>query len=598
MCVNEIQTAALITGGSDITPVLSILDSSELSVEQRKVPKTHMRDGLESMAGYLGRLHLPCSAPAVDLTHMRLNTIPAELLALTQLTLLDLKDNLIEDIPESITWLSKLKHLDVSSNHLISLDSSLGFLTDLTWLSLAKNQIKSIPDSVRFLQSLRFLDLHVNALTTILAITNQPPADNMRSVTDDETRDSDETSADKTQSSTLIQDIMQTQLQRGPLSGFAVVSSLRDMEVSYNKLRFLPDLRALRFLKRMNLSHNILEELPEELCELPALVKLEAGDNRLHRIPKSISLLTSLSVLSLKNNSLDCIPLELCHCVRLKYLSLNANNIADIPCEISNLTALSRLTIAANNISNLPNTFDKMISLTHLEISHNPLRSLPPSLGSLYDVLKVLLVIDCSSLQDPPPNILLAGQEQVMNYLRKIWRGFCTMRLVVTGLSMGTVVCLNNFQFTNLIEIRIDKNEIKNVPDIICKFVNLVTLRFRDNLVSNLPSEFSKLINLQELDMSKNKFRTMPQMILKMTHLIRLRCGENPIPFTIPSGWIEDNVGKFLSDYVRETTGRRIAGMFMNNNLKEIFDAWQELLHTTENSGATSTIEKAANADS
>ena len=85
--------------------------------------------------------------------------------------------------------------------------------------------------------------------------------------------------------------------------------------------------------------------------------------------------------------------------------------------------------------------------------------------------------------------------------------------------------------------------------------------------------------------MSKNKFRSMPQAVLQMTHLKRLRCGENPIPFTIKPDWIEDNLSTFLSKYVRETTGRRIAGIFMNNALGAWFAAWQDLVRETLISG-------------
>jgi Leucine-rich repeat (LRR) protein len=218
-------------------------------------------------------------------------------------------------------------------------------------------------------------------------------------------------------------------------------------------------------------------------------------------------------------------------------------------------------------------------------VSHNPLKALPPSLGALYEHLKVLLVQDCFKLQDPPPNILDAGHEQIVNYLRKVWRGLCTMRLVLTGLSMGSLVCLLHFDLATLVEIRIDKNQIKHIPDILCNFKQLVSLRFRENFVSMLPAETSKLQQLQELDMSKNKFRSMPQAVLQMTHLVRLRCGENPIPFTITPEWIDDHLEKFLSEYVRETTGRRVAGIFMNNNLIEWFAAWQDLVRDAHISG-------------
>jgi hypothetical protein len=82
----------------------------------------------------------------------------------------------------------------------------------------------------------------------------------------------------------------------------------------------------------------------------------------------------------------------------------------------------------------------------------------------------------------------------------------------------------------------------------------------------------------QELDISRNKFPSLPAPVLAMGHLARLRCGGNPIPFSLPPDWIEDDVPGFLSRYVLETTGKRIAAMWSAAQTAEAFRAWANLV--------------------
>jgi Leucine-rich repeat (LRR) protein len=296
-------------------------------------------------------------------------------------------------------------------------------------------------------------------------------------------------------------------------------------------------------------------------------------------VPSAVSKLTRLTLLSLKNNNLRFLPPELGKCAKLKYLSLYANDLVALPDEICNLKNLIRLSAQANNIVTLPWLLGDLASLKTLDVSANPIKSLPPSLGALENSLETLELLDCEQLKDPPRGILTQGHGQIMTYLRKVWRGFNTRRMVLVGLNMGRICFeLEHPGLRDLVELRLDKNKLLVLPPTLGCLDKLISLRLRENLIESLPLTVTSLTSLQELDVSKNRLRQLPRSVLALTRLERLRCGNNPIPYSISTEWIEDKVQKFLQSYIRNTIGKRISAMWNNNSLGEIFQAWAQFV--------------------
>ena len=612
--LNPAQTSALFFGGTDITPILNLKDLAEDRIVLQKPPRAHVLTGVEAMSGYLDRIDQRASLPSLNLTHMKLSFLPLEIFALTGLTVLDVKENVLEFLPETIGLLSHLTNLDASVNKLKQIPETIGELTGLTTLCMGRNELEFLPASLMKLYHLSFIDVHVNHLPTLL------PEDEFHEYQKIiEEREEQAVSVDTpTTPATPAQMPSSSgtpktpttpggrRLRRGlsvqpsldhnafskllappqilmPRGGIVLLSGLRDLECSYNELEELPDMSRMVNLTRINVAHNHLRSLPDVICELEKLEKIECGDNRVRSVPTHVSRLTSLTLLSLKNNNLRHLPKQLGRCVSLKSLSLNGNDLMGIPEEICQLENLKRLSIAANNCQTLPWRMGDMASLQTLDLASNPVLRLPPSLGMLSDVLQKIDLFECQYLIEPPEPILQAGHARMMEYLRKLWRGFTTMRMVLTSLGMGSV----EFDFSQpelqgLVELRLDKNDLKNLPEPISELPVLLSLRFRDNQVVNLHDCFSKLTSLQELDISKNRFIAIPAAVLALTQLQRLRVTNNPIPYTMPNDWIENGpkmtVGDWLGSYVRETIGRRISAMWSNNNLAEVLDAWRDVV--------------------
>uniref|UniRef100_A0A8C9XKC0 Leucine-rich repeat protein SHOC-2 n=1 Tax=Sander lucioperca TaxID=283035 RepID=A0A8C9XKC0_SANLU len=128
-----------------------------------------------------------------------------------------------------------------------------------------------------------------------------------------------------------------------------------------NQLSSLPDsLCSLTRLKKLNLSHNNISYLPACVGSMKALVFLHLSCNRLENLPENIRSLVELKILIVEGNSLHSLPKALCYLTRLELLNLDFNDIKDVPQELFRLSRLQRLAV---------HPLDKGLHLVH-----NPLQ--------------------------------------------------------------------------------------------------------------------------------------------------------------------------------------------------------------------------------
>jgi internalin A len=108
----------------------------------------------------------------------------------------------------------------------------------------------------------------------------------------------------------------------------------------------------------------------------------------------------------------------------LTTLDLSSTSVFELPDWLRNLTSLTTLNLGHNGLDVLPDSLESLTSLTTLDIRGNYLgreRSLPYWLGSLTSLTK--LDLDENRLTSPPPEVVEAGTEAVLAYLRANWAG-------------------------------------------------------------------------------------------------------------------------------------------------------------------------------
>ncbi|MBL9182291.1 MAG: GTP-binding protein [Verrucomicrobiaceae bacterium] len=96
-----------------------------------------------------------------------LTTVPELLRQLTELQWLDLVGNQLTSVSPALGQLKAMRRLDISGNYLTGVPEALGQLTALELLDLSHNYLMSVPDTLGQLCALQVLCLHNNRLATL-----------------------------------------------------------------------------------------------------------------------------------------------------------------------------------------------------------------------------------------------------------------------------------------------------------------------------------------------------------------------------------------------------------------------------------------------
>ncbi|XP_042452063.1 plant intracellular Ras-group-related LRR protein 5-like isoform X2 [Zingiber officinale] len=218
----------------------------------------------------------------------------------------------IEWLPNSLGKLQEATELKISENRIMALPTSIGSLKCVTKLDIHSNQLINLPESFGELSNLIDLDLHANRLKTLP-------------------------------------------------STFGNLTNLVNLDLSSNQFYVLPHtIGNLTNLRWLNIETNELEELPYTIGSCTALIELSF--NELESIPESLCLVKSLVKLDVGRNFAD---------------------LRMLPRSIGNLEMLEELDISSNQIRILPDSFSLLAKLRMFNADETPLE-MPPK-----DVIKL-----------------------------------------------------------------------------------------------------------------------------------------------------------------------------------------------------------------
>ena len=129
----------------------------------------------------------------------------------------------------------------------------------------------------------------------------------------------------------------------------------------------------LRNLMVLDLSHNCIRRLPEDLDRIQSLSDLNLAGNQIEDIPKSFcesSLVDSLHTLDLSHNKLKIIKPWLCKLKNIVNLKLDNNEIVVLPAKLGSLKRLRNFTASKNQLRTLPVSFIQL-RLENLDLFDN-----------------------------------------------------------------------------------------------------------------------------------------------------------------------------------------------------------------------------------
>lgn len=397
--------------------------------------------------------------------HQGLADIPPEVLAITNLTNLELSANRLRELPPDVSKLACLKLLDLSCNDLRGFPNSLSIRT-LESILLAHNELTSLPAFLYSLASLRKLDLQYNRISSFESLE--------------------------------------------------ALSSLQVLRLAHNSLKDLPAVVGGSALTELQLSDNRLKRLPSIFPPLVSLATLDVSDNELSSLHSSVGKLNRLTFLDASINCLGALPDELVALTQLKELSLRDNQLTGLCTDLERLLALTKLDLSANELRSAHSTIFRLPQLTFLNLSSNRIKQLHIPDAPKCSLLRDLVVGD-NLLSELPRNLALFPQLRVLhlgyNRIRTLdyaqiaaLENLHTLCLSGNPLGEVPVVAVPESLSCAMRELYMASCSLKKVPaQMLARARGFRILDLRDNEIRDLPAEFiEKAARYGWVDVSHN----------------------------------------------------------------------------------------------
>lgn len=294
----------------------------------------------------------------LDLSSNRVGHLPFNFGGCQSLLYLDLSENVLASVPQSFSQLKMLEYCNLENNSIISLTHCLGDLQQLKYLNCKRNHIRQLGSDLGAMVNLTSLDLSLNELVHVPLEIG------------------------------LLISLQELKLQRNKLANIppelGSCTALQTLDISYNAITGpLPETLALtRTLRHMDISFNKIDFLPESFVGFIEIVQFKAERCLLQAFPQSTIFLDHLQEIDVPNNHFTRFPIELHSMKSLKKLNLYNNSIALLPRDINLMQFLDELNLGRNQLQAVPVDFVEILeSVPSVNLIDNPWGLLPEKWG-------------------------------------------------------------------------------------------------------------------------------------------------------------------------------------------------------------------------
>ncbi len=282
----------------------------------------------------------------------KIKRFPIDIAEMKGLKILNVNNNNISYIPDEFCDLI-LVELDISSNMVTELPSNIGKLR-LKSLDISNNQqLEQVPETFNQLR-LDILNISKTKLFQLPDIGEMP----LKELVMRENKQL--VSLEGIPTSLVKLDCRSCSIKSLP-SYFGELA-LEYLDISHNELRStgIPEsFGSLRYIRRLLASHNYFDLIPLPIFSCPSIVELDLSNNLLIQLPETINYLRNLEKLFLNRNRLSQLP----------------ESLGAMPIQI--------LEVRENQIGALPKSFGQLSQLIRMDISHNRITLLPSELANL-----------------------------------------------------------------------------------------------------------------------------------------------------------------------------------------------------------------------
>lgn len=301
---------------------------------------------------------------------------PPELLAATDIEVLNLENNDFRELPAEIGRYKKLKKINIKGNrYLESLPDQFCELESLEELNIMDCRIKQLPEKFGQLKNLRkFFADGLGGLQDLPDSFNQ------------------------------LSNLEEFYCKNGDFKkipeDMSALTAFKILKISYNTFyqqkawTTLPALEQLKVEDSRRIKNAKELALSENFSKLLTLKKLSITSCDYNALFDGIENLVNLEELELSRcSSLLSLPIELYQLLKLQKLIVFVSQVSELNEAIGNLKELKHLTLRSNQLTTIPDTIGELTQLEHLNIQTNRLKILPDSIVNLKN-LKNLYLFD------------------------------------------------------------------------------------------------------------------------------------------------------------------------------------------------------------
>ena len=266
------------------------------------------------------------------------------------------------------------------------------------------------------------------------------------------------------------------------------------MDFSQNNITSLPHDNFffwLSSMRKLALSGNGIQSLPDELYSLSRLEILLLDGNQIKDLPSSISQLSTLVVLDLSNNELQVFPPDFCDLPNLKVLIAHSNELLTLPTDMGRLANLECLDLSSNKLGMIPVSVCTIGGLFSLKLSSNRLSYLPQSIGALTKL------------------------EHLDISYNNIW---VSLRIKFrTSIPISILTHLHR----------------QEIPDSMAQAQKLCSLMLDENKITSMPDCFRGMTKLRNFSCKGNAIQNMSLEVGCMHVLHHMNCGSNSVKVNV-----------------------------------------------------------------
>ncbi|GFR44942.1 hypothetical protein Agub_g6030, partial [Astrephomene gubernaculifera] len=477
--------------------------------------------GTEAAVGELARLQ---AVYVADVRHNSWGTLPAEVLRLRGLVVLNASDNEIETLAEGITP-DHLGVLNLSFNRLTHLPPALGAAPVLQQMYLANNRLTDLP---RTFACLPMVDLFLSE-----NLFERLPV------------------AILGMSQLAKLSMACCRLAEVP-DALGSVETLKFLDLSFNRLRCLPSgLSRLTALNALNVSFNPLDAFPPVVTAIPGLLELNLDYTGITTVPEGLGELRRLEGLQLEGCSLpqphatlyEANPLLLVqiHNTALTSLDLSGLGLEQIP-QLSRLVGLTALDLSRNAFTRPPPELLRLPGLQQLSLADCPLVEPWGALRGAHGDLAVIDLMNpevdkldlsgCDLASLPAElaphagrlSLLKASSNRLTDLPEWLASFACLSTLVLDRNALGELPSSGVLgRLPKLGILMASSNAIRELaPEVLTSLSKLQALVLQNNQLSDLPPAISRLADLKALVLPGNRLTRLPDELPSFCTCLRL----------------------------------------------------------------------------